>query len=180
MNKDVTKRDRKKFSCNSGLHSDTADSTRTDNTATASNRKAKAGMTENIGSTCAEYLSLTFSCNECIGSPVYFFFTLGTNRLTDASRLVNIDELARVAKQYGLVVSVASAADSATGTPDINNTLSVARADFIVDELLKRDIPAEMIHTVSNGDIADYTPIEANLHASRVTVSLERVSLAGN
>lgn len=111
-----------------------------------------------------EYLSLIESGEECIGAPIYFFFTLGTNRLTDASQLVNIDELARVAKKYGLAVSVAGAADSATGTPDINNTLSVARADFIVAELLKRGIPAEMIHTVSNGGIADYTPIEANRH----------------
>ena len=86
------------------------------------------------------------------------------NRLTDASQLVNIDELARVAKKYGLAISVAGAADSATGTPDINNTLSVARADFIVAELLKRGIPQDMIQTVSNGGIADFTPIEANRH----------------
>lgn len=111
-----------------------------------------------------EYLSLIESGEECIGAPIYFFFTLGTNRLTDASQFVNIDELARVAKKYGLAISVAGAADSATGTPDINNTLSVARADFIVSELLERGIPAERIHTVSNGGIADYTPVEANRH----------------
>ncbi len=111
-----------------------------------------------------EYLSFIESGEECIGAPIYFFFSLGTNRLTDASQMLNLDELARVAKKYGLAVSVAGAADSATGTPDINNKLSVARADFIVAELLKRGIPAEMIHTVSNGGIADYTPIEANRH----------------
>lgn len=111
-----------------------------------------------------EYISLIESGDECIGSPIYFFFALGTNRLTDASQIVNIDELARVAKKYGLAITVAGAADSATGTPDINKTLSGARADFIVAELLKRGIPADMIYAVSNGGIADYTPVEANRH----------------
>lgn len=115
-------------------------------------------------SSFTEYLSLIKSGDECIGSPVYFFFALGTNRLTDASQILNLDELARVARKYGLAISVAGAADSATGTPDINETLSRARTDFVVAELLKRGIPAERIHTVNNGGIADYTPVEMNRH----------------
>ncbi len=129
-----------------------------------SGQSGGSGGVADTDASYTEYLSLIESGEECIGAPIYFFFALGTNRLTDASQLVNIDELARVAKKYGLAISVAGAADSATGTPDINNTLSVARADFIVAELLKRGIPAERIHTVSNGGIADYTPIEANRH----------------
>ena len=71
------------------------------------------------------------SGNECIGSPVYFFFNLNTARLTDASQTLNLDELARVAKKYGLAVSVSGAADSMTGTTSINRTLSMSRADYI-------------------------------------------------
>lgn len=115
-------------------------------------------------STFTDYLSLIESGEECIGAPIYFFFALGTNRLTDASQMLNLDELARVAKKYELTISVAGAADSATGTPETNNTLSTARADFIVAELLKRGIPAERIHATSNGGIDDHTPIEANRH----------------
>lgn len=111
-----------------------------------------------------EYLSLIESGEECIGAPIYFFFALGTSRLTDASQRVNLDELARVAKRYALAVVVRGAADSATGTPDINETLGTARADFIVSELLKRGIPSEAIHAASDGGIADYTPVEANRH----------------
>jgi len=129
-----------------------------------SGQSGGSGGVADTSASYTEYLSLIESGEECIGAPIYFFFSLSTNRLTDTSQLVNIDELARVAKKYGLAISVAGAADSATGTPDINNTLSVARADFIVAELLKRGIPTEMIHTVSNGGIADYTPIEANRH----------------
>lgn len=69
----------------------------------------------------SDYLSFIGSGNECIGSPVYFFFELGTDQLTDKSQLANLDELARVTKKYGLSVTVAGAADAATGTADINN-----------------------------------------------------------
>ena len=133
-------------------------------------QQADSGSAASCGS---EYLSLVSSGKTCIGPPIYFFFTLGTSRLTDASQRVNLDELARVAKRYALAVVVRGAADSATGTPDINETLGTARADFIVNELLKRGIPSEAIHAVSDGGIADYTPIEANRH-TRVELHFAR------
>ena len=77
----------------------------------------------------------------CIGSPVYFFFNLNTAHLTDASQMLNLDELARVAKKYGLSLRVTGAADSSTGTPVLNGSLSTSRADYIVAELKKRGIP---------------------------------------
>lgn len=101
---------------------------------------------------------------ECIGSPVYFFFNLNTVHLTDASQMLNLDELARVANKYGLSVRVTGAADSSTGTPVLNNSLSTSRADYIVAELGRRGIPVERIIKVSRGGIADYVPAEANRH----------------
>lgn len=135
-----------------------------DRSQSASDQTGGNGTAADSEVSFTEYISLMESGDECIGSPIYFFFALGTNRLTDASQSVNIDVLARVAKKYGLAITVAGAADSATGSPDINKMLSGARADFIVDELLKRGIPAEKIYAVSNGGIADYTPVEANRH----------------
>ena len=135
-----------------------------DRSQSASEQSGGYGNAADVEFSFKNYLSIIESGDECIGSPIYFFFALGTNRLTDASQSVNIDELARVAKKYGLAITVAGAADSATGTPDINKTLSGARADFIVAELLKRGIPAERIYAVSNGGIDDYTPVEANRH----------------
>ncbi|WP_301069744.1 OmpA family protein, partial [uncultured Bacteroides sp.] len=101
---------------------------------------------------------------DCIGSPVYFFFNLNTAHLTDASQMLNLDELARVAKKYGLSVKVTGAADSSTGTPVLNGSLSTLRADHIVAELEKRGIPIERIVKVSRGGIADHVPVEANRH----------------
>lgn len=109
-------------------------------------------------------MTLMYADGECIGAPVYFFFDLNTARLTDISQMLNLDELARVANKYGLKVRVTGAADSSTGTADINNSLSVSRADFIVAELERRGISADRIAKVSKGGIADYTPTEANRH----------------
>ena len=128
------------------------------------NRQCDADTSMDSVSSSADYLNILQSNNECIGSPVYFFFELGTTELTDASQLINLDELARVAKKYGLSITVTGAADSNTGTPAINNTLSVSRADFITDELLKRGIPFECITKHVAGGINTYSPSEANRH----------------
>ena len=135
-----------------------------DRSQSASEQSGGYGNAADTESSFTDYLSLIESDEECIGAPIYFFFALGTNRLTNASQMLNLDELARVAKEYGLAITVAGAADSATGTPETNNTLSIARADFIVAELLKRGIPAERIHATSKGGIDDHTPVEANRH----------------
>lgn len=105
-----------------------------------------------------------YAGGECIGAPVYFFFSLNTVRLTDVSQKLNLDELARVANKYSLSVRVTGAADSATGTSDINDSLSVSRAAFIAAELERRGIPAGRITKVSRSGIADHHPVEANRH----------------
>ena len=84
--------------------------------------------------------------------------------------MLNLDELARVANKYRLSVKVTGAADSSTGTPVLNESLSASRADFIVAELEKRGIPSERICKVSRGGISDHTPVEANRH-TRVELS---------
>ena len=101
---------------------------------------------------------------DCIGAPIYFFFGLNTAQLTEPSQILNIEELARVAKKYNLWIRVTGAADSTTGTSGINQSLSMARADFIIAELEQCGISSERISKVCRGGIADYTPIEVNRH----------------
>ena len=105
-----------------------------------------------------------YAGSECICAPVYFFFSLNTASLTDASQILNLDELARVAKKYGLSVRVTGAADSSTGTFAVNDSLSTARAEFIAAELKRRGIPTEMVSVTGRGGIADYIPAELNRH----------------
>lgn len=110
------------------------------------------------------YAVLASGGSQCIGSPVYFFFSLNSDRLTDTSQMLNLDELARVAKKHGLSVRVTGAADSSTGTPAVNDSLSVSRAGYIATELERRGIPVGMIVKAGRGGIADYLPTEANRH----------------
>ena len=55
-----------------------------------------------------------------------YFINLNTAHLTDASQILNLDELARVANKYELSVRVIGAADSSTRTSGINNSLSTS------------------------------------------------------
>ncbi len=102
--------------------------------------------------------------NDYIGIPIYFFFKLNTAHLTDESQKLNLDELARVAKKYDLSVRVTGAADSSTGTSDINKSLSALRAGVIAAELELRGVPGKRITKAGKGGIAEHTPIEANRH----------------
>lgn len=108
------------------------------------------------------YLTAMRDGTEPIGAPVYFFFNIGTDHLTDASQLLNIDELAKVAKTYNMKVKIIGAADSATGTDSINETLSSKRAAYIMRLMRDRGVASENIKTSHEGGIDDYSPVQAN------------------
>lgn len=111
----------------------------------------------------ASYLSSVTDGN-CIGSPVYLFFTMGTATLTDSSQLIHLDDIARIVKQYGLAVRVIGAADSATGNPVINDRLSNERADYILTQLLQRGVDIKRIEKIIEGGGNKHTPAAANRH----------------
>ena len=114
------------------------------------------------GSHLDNYLSAMMNGTEHIGAPIYFFFRLGTDELTEVSQLLNIDEIARVAKSHHLKVRISGAADSATGNERINNSLSHQRADYIKTLMVQRGIDETLITTVYDGGINDYSPVQAN------------------
>ena len=131
----------------------------------AGSANSRDGCNARRDSLTADSVAFRPAGGECIGAPVYFFFSLNTARLTDPSQLVNLDELVRVATKYGLTVKVTGAADSATGTVGINDALSVSRADYIASELNKRGLPSDRITKTGEGGISDYVPTEANRHS---------------
>lgn len=124
-------------------------------------RAASSGYGEPLAADSASFM---YAGSECIGAPVYFFFGLNTATLTDASQMLNLDELARVAKKHNLSVKVTGAADSSTGTPAVNDSLSVARAEFIASGLERRGVPPGMVIKSGIGGISLHTPVEANRH----------------
>ena len=113
-----------------------------------------------------KYVAEMAGGTKCIGSPVFFFFKIGTAQLVDVSQMANLDELARIAKAYHLKISVVGAADSATGNDGINNPLSKSRADYITQQLVARGIDKSMIISKSEGGIDKYSPIAVNRHTA--------------
>ena len=116
----------------------------------------------NSGVTDNAYLSTMLNGQEYIGAPIYFFFHLGTDVLTEKNQVMNLDEIARVANKHGLQVKVIGAADSATGTESINDNLSRQRAEYIRRLLLDRGVDDSRVYTIYAGGIDKYSPAEAN------------------
>ncbi len=114
------------------------------------------------------YLTAMLEGQEYIGAPIYFFFHLGTDNLTEKNQVMNIDEIARVANKHGLQVKVIGAADSATGTESINENLSRQRAEYIHRLLLDRGVDDSRINTIYAGGINKYSPAEANRNTCEV------------
>ena len=97
-----------------------------------------------------------------IGVPVYFFFKLNSDKLVDKSQLVNLDDIAKMAKQENLKIKISGAADSATGTQSGNQDLGKRRAKFIAKALIKRGVDKSQIKAYTLGGIDKYAANEAN------------------
>ena len=97
-----------------------------------------------------------------IGVPVYFFFKLNSDKLVDKSQLVNLDDIAKMAKQENLKIKISGAADSATGTQSGNQNLGKRRAKFIAKALIKRSVDKSQIKAYNLGGIDKYAANEAN------------------
>ena len=99
---------------------------------------------------------------ESIGAPVNFFFKLGTDELTSLSQMLNIIEIANVAKKQNYRIEIIGAADEATGTEEGNRELSIRRANHISSLLQKHGVEADRITCLHEGGVSKYKPVEIN------------------
>ena len=97
-----------------------------------------------------------------VGSPIYFFFKIGTDNLTEKAQIINIKEVANCIKKYGLNARIIGAADSQTGTPDTNERLSSKRAEYIAKLMRKEGVQEDKIQTQYRGGIDSYEPLTGN------------------
>ena len=109
-----------------------------------------------------KYLHILKSGKKYIGAPIYFFFKIGTHELTENAQFINIKEVAEVIKKYGLQARIIGAADSETGTPEINERLSVERADYIAGLLKAHGVDETHIQKKHRGGIDSYEPLNGN------------------
>lgn len=109
-----------------------------------------------------QYIKAVKNGKTYIGSPIYFFFKLNTTDLTEKSQHINIREIANVMKKYGLYAKIVGAADSQTGTPKRNESLSSRRADFLAEQLVSNGVDMTKIERQHRGGISEYKPQEGN------------------
>ena len=119
-------------------------------------------LADSTATAANKYLHVIKSGKKYIGAPIYFFFKIGTHELTENAQFINIKEVAEVIKKYGLQARIIGAADSETGTPEINERLSVERADYIAGLLKAHGVDESHIQKKHRGGIDSYEPLNGN------------------
>jgi len=109
-----------------------------------------------------EYFRLMKDGKIFVGTPVFFFFRLGTTDLNEKAQIINVREIASVIKRYGLSARVVGAADSQTGSAYTNEKLSQKRAQYIADLLKKQGVPEDRMELQYRGGINSYIPMHGN------------------
>lgn len=117
---------------------------------------------DSIAHSTEDYIRLLSEGKTCIGAPVFFFFRINTDKLTDMSQEINAKEIAAVMNKYGLKARIIGAADSLTGNDEINKRLSEKRAEYIKKVLTSFKVPDSAITIVARGGIDDYSTAEEN------------------
>ena len=112
-----------------------------------------------------EYFKLMRDGKVYVGSPIYFFFKISQDVLTDKAQVINIKEVASTMKRFGMYARVIGAADSQTGTPYGNEKLSKKRADYIANILRKNGVDEDKIVLQYRGGISEYKPVAGNRNA---------------
>ena len=103
---------------------------------------------------------------EFVTTPVSVFFNLNKTNIASQKDLVNVQALAKYAKQKNSKVLVNGYADSATGKPAHNQWLSEERAKTVANELVKLGISRDNITTKGNGGVDELSPISFNRRAT--------------
>ena len=109
-----------------------------------------------------EYFQLMKDGKIFVGTPVFFFFKLGTTDLNEKAQVINLREIARVIKRYGLSARVVGAADSQTGSAYTNEKLSQKRANYIAELLKKQGVEEDRMEIQYRGGINSYVPMHGN------------------
>ena len=93
------------------------------------------------------------SIKELVATPISVFFNINKTELARLKDLVNVRALAKYAVENNNRVLVTGYADSATGTPSINQKLSEGRANTLVNELVKMGIKRSNISVAADGGV---------------------------
>ncbi len=103
---------------------------------------------------------------EYVNTPVSVFFNIGKSKVASKKDLVNVQALAKYAKENNCKLLVNGYADSATGSAAVNQKISQARAEKVANELVKMGVDKSNITVKANGGVKDLTPASYNRRAT--------------
>ena len=103
---------------------------------------------------------VSISSDEMVSYPFSIFFHRDSYQLMSNRDLVNLQEIAKVAKERGYKLRLRGSCDSATASPSYNQTLSENRCRRIMLELMEMGIPEDQIILVPVGGIKKLEPTE--------------------
>jgi len=107
---------------------------------------------------------------ELVSVPVSVFFDLDKYDIATKKDLVDVQSVAKYAKDNGATLVVTGYADSATGQAEHNQWLSEKRAETVANELVNMGVGRDKITTEAKGGVNDLSPITFN---RRVTVQVK-------
>ena len=133
------------------------------NDANAENARLKALL--------AQQPKETPAAKEFITTPVSVFFNINKSNIASKKDLVNVEAVAKYAKENKAKLMVNGYADSATGKPAYNKALSEKRAATVADELVKMGVSRDNISTKGNGGVDELSPVSYNRRATVTVVA---------
>ena len=108
----------------------------------------------------------TITVKEVSAAPASVFFNIGKSKIASRKDLVNVEQLANIAKEKNQKIVVTGYADSKTGSAEFNQKLSEKRAETVANELVKMGVSRDNIEVIAKGGVADLTPISYNRRAT--------------
>jgi outer membrane protein OmpA-like peptidoglycan-associated protein len=88
-----------------------------------------------------------------VTTPISVFFDCAKINVANLKDLVNVQALVRYARLNNSTLLVTGYADSSTGSPELNERLSIQRAETLKGELIKMGIAPEKIRVTHHGGV---------------------------
>lgn len=110
------------------------------------------------GDTIVKFVNV--QTEDIISYPFSIFFNRDSYELMSRRDLINLREIAEVAKANDFKIRLRGSADSATATPAYNQTLSENRCRKIMNELMNMGIPESQIILQPVGGVKELDPTE--------------------
>ena len=114
--------------------------------------------TEYVHDTIVKFVNV--QSEDILSYPFSIFFNRDSYQLMSRRDIVNLREIANVAKENGYKLRLTGSCDSATATPSYNQTLSETRCNKIKIELLELGVPENQIIIEPIGGVKMLDPTE--------------------